>query len=153
MEDRFELFTTGIASVYRSIQKIKSLEMTSCGLKGVHALCMYFLYKHSDGLTSARLSEMCGEDKAAISRAVAILKERGFVTEAQPDGIKKYRSLITLTDAGKDVVKGKEKQIEGALNAGGRGLSDEEREKFYSSLYLIAGNLEKYFKELEDGNK
>lgn len=153
MEARFELFTTGIASVYRSIQKIKSIEMTSFGLKGVHALCMYFLSKHAQGLTGTQLSEMCCEDKAAISRAVSILKEKGFVAEAQPDGVKKYRSIITLTDAGKEIAREEEQKIFGALNAGGNGLTEEERQKFYTTLYLIAGNLEKYFKELEGGNK
>ena len=153
MEERFEMFMRGIASVYRSTQKIKSIEMTSFGLKGVHVLCLYFLYKHKDGLTSAQLSEMCGEDKAAISRAVLILKEKGLVTEAQPDGIKKYRSIITLTDAGKALAKTEAEKINNALDAGGKGLTDEERGKFYSSLFLIADNLEKYFKELEDGNK
>lgn len=150
MEARFELFTTGIASVYHSIQKIKSIEMTSFGLKGVHALCVYFLSKHSKGLTAAQLSEACCEDKAAISRAVSILKEKELVTEAQPDGVKKYRSVIKLTDAGKAIAKEVERKINDALNAGGTGLSEEERKKFYSTLSLIAGNLEKYFQELEN---
>jgi len=43
MEARFETFTRQITSIYRSIQKIKSVEMTSFGLKGVHVLCTYFL--------------------------------------------------------------------------------------------------------------
>ena len=53
MTDSFELLTGGITSVYKSIQKIKKLSMSEIGLKGVHAMCIYYLYTTPDGLTAA----------------------------------------------------------------------------------------------------
>ena len=153
MEARFETFTRQITSIYRSIQKIKSVEMTSFGLKGVHVLCTYFLSKHEEGLTSAQLCDMCGEDKGAISRAVSALKEKGYVTETQPDEIKKYRSIITLTDSGREVAKYETEKICDVLEKGGCGLSEEKRKSVYESLTLICKNLEQYINGLDDESR
>ena len=43
MLQRFQDFVTGITQCYRSIQKIKSTEMTEFGLKGTHVMCLFFL--------------------------------------------------------------------------------------------------------------
>ena len=144
MEARFETFTRQITSIYRSIQKIKSVEMTSFGLKGVHVLCTYFLSKHEEGLTSAQLCDMCGEAKGAKSRAVSDL---------QPNEIKKYRSIITLTDSGREVAKYETEKICDVLEKGGCGLSEEKRKSFYESLTLICKNLEQYINGLDDESR
>ena len=56
MTDRFETFTTDIASIYKSIQKIKKYEMNKIGLKGTHVTCMNLLNNTPEGLTA---SEIC----------------------------------------------------------------------------------------------
>lgn len=150
MEQRFEIFTKSITSIYRSVQKIKSTEMTEFGLKGMHVMCLFFLGKRRDGLTSAQLCRLCDEDKAAVSRAIALLKEKGFVKELQETAKKKYRNIICLTEEGGKVAEKVSDKVENALNAGGAGLSEEERVTFYASLQLIAGNLEKYFKCMKE---
>ena len=43
MIERFETFTTNIASIYKNIVKIKKYEMNKIGLKGTHVTCMNFL--------------------------------------------------------------------------------------------------------------
>ena len=55
--DRFELFLSGIHSIYRNIQQIKSAEMEELGLKGTHFLCLYYLHKSEIPLTPVQLSK------------------------------------------------------------------------------------------------
>lgn len=63
MFDRFETFATTIATINRYVQKIKSMEMKTLGLKGTHVMCLYSLGKHPEGLTATQLCRLCGEDK------------------------------------------------------------------------------------------
>lgn len=149
MEDRFESFTKDITSIYRSVQKIKDMEMTEFGLKGVHVMCLYFLYKNPNGLTAKKLCDMCCEDKGAISRSIATLKEKQLVEESQSDLQKKYRSIIRLTPSGVLVAQKETKKIVNAVIVGGKGLSDDKREGFYSSLNHISKNLSNYVDNLK----
>ena len=139
MLDRFHSFVAGIAECHRYIQKIKSAEMTEFGLKGTHVMCIFFLNRSADGLTAAQLSQQCGEDKAAISRSLALLQERGYICAED----KKYRALIRLTPAGQELAARVDTLIERWVGLGGDGLSDEERETFYRVLEQIASNLRK----------
>lgn len=149
MEQRFETFTKSITAIYRLIQKIKNTETTEFGLKGMHVMCLYFLGKHEEGLTSTELCRICDEDKAAISRTVLTLKEKGLVGNAEKGQGKKYRNAIYLTESGRAVSERIAEKVENALNAGSAGLSEEERVKFYDSLLLIAKNLEEYFLSIQ----
>ena len=134
---RFEDFVTGITVCYKYIQRIKSAEMTEFGLKGTQVMCLYFLHRHPEGLTAAQLCQLCAEDKAAISRTLAILQEKGFISA----GEKKYRAVLHLTDAGEAVACRVDELIAQWVDFGGDGLTEEERAVFYSALSHIAGNL------------
>lgn len=139
---RFEDFVTGITVCYKYIQRIKSLEMTEFGLKGTHVMCLYFLHHHVEGLTAAQLCQLCAEDKAAVSRTLAALQEKGFIVT----GEKKYRAALRLTETGEAVAQRVDALIERWVDCGGDGLTDEERAVFYSALDHIAGNLRKKLK-------
>lgn len=136
MIQRFEDFVTGITVCHRYIQRIKSAEMTEFGLKGTHVMCLYFLNR-SGALTAAQLCQLCGEDKAAISRTLATLQEMGFI-ESEP---KKYRALLRLTESGHGVAQQVDGLIEQWVSFGGDGLTEEERVVFYRVLGRIAENL------------
>ena len=144
MQDRFQAFVTGISVCYKYIQKIKSVEMTEFGLKGAHAMCLFFLHSHPEGLTAAQLSQLCAEDKAAVSRSLASLTEKGYIESDE----KKYRSRIRLTEQGKKVAVHIDEMIERWVESGGDGLSEENREAFYSSLELISNNLRDHLEEM-----
>ncbi len=144
MQDRFQAFVTGISVCYKYIQKIKSVEMTEFGLKGAHAMCLFFLHSHPEGLTAAQLSQLCAEDKAAVSRSLASLAEKGYIESDE----KKYRSRIRLTEQGKKVAVHIDEMIERWVESGGDGLSEENREAFYSSLELISNNLRDHLEEM-----
>ncbi len=142
MEERFEAFVGLITQIYKSIQKIKGLEMTEQGLRGNHTMCLYNLGRHPDGLTCAQLTTLCEEDKAAISRTLAELETRGYVRREAPAGSGKYRAKLLLTEKGQVVARFIRKRAESIVEQGGEGLTDSQRESLYASLLLISQNLQ-----------
>lgn len=144
MIDRFQAFVSGITICYKYIQKIKTMEMTEFGLKGTHVMCVFYIYHSEEKLTAAQLCQLCAEDKAAISRTLVTLQEKGFVES----GEKKYRAHLTLTKSGVELAKKINSLIEQWVGLGGDGLNEEERMVFYRSLDIISANLrEKLTKE------
>lgn len=137
MIQRFAAFVTGITTCYKYIQRIKSLEMTEFGLKGTHAMCVFFLHHNPEGLTAAQLCQLCAEDKAAISRTLSTLMKEGYVES----GEKKYRALLHLTPKGLALARQVDVLIAQWVGFGGDGLTEEERTIFYKSLALISENL------------
>lgn len=141
MDDRFETFSHTIAQLHRAIQKIKSLEMSEFGLKGTHVMCLYYLDKHPEGLTGTELSVLCQEDKAAVSRSISALENLRLIESEGIFGKREYRTRLYLTDKGKEIAGCIRNKIQEFLAIGGAGLSDCEREQFYTYLRLIAANL------------
>ena len=141
MIQRFELFCTSAFSIYRSIQKIERMEMEKFGLKGPHAQCLLTMSRFPEGITAAQLCSHCDKDKAAISRTVSELEDAGMLLRTCNDG-KRYRSMLTLTDAGRMAAAQVAERAKCAVEQAGSGLSDEQRGAFYSALSLIAGNLQ-----------
>lgn len=140
MIGRFEQFCTAISSIYRSIQKIERVEMAKYGLKGPHAQCMLAMDRYPEGITAARLCEICEKDKAAISRTLAELEHAGMVTRSDPEG-KRYRSSLVLTGKGKEIAKGVNQLVYHAVSQASTGYGPEERQTFVNVLGVIAGNL------------
>ncbi len=141
--ERFEAFVMGITSCYKYIQRIKSAEMTEFGLKGTHVMCLFYLQHYEEGVTAASLCRLCGEDKAAVSRTLATLRERGYVV---PEG-RAYRALWHLTDSGREIADHLDQLIEQWVGHGGDGLNDDERTVFYAALDKISANLRETIEE------
>lgn len=144
MIKRFEMFTTLITQVYKSLQRIKNREMTEFNLKGIHTMCIFHLGRNPEGMSITALSAACEEDKAAISRTVTELTNDGYVTAVSGH---RYRTPVTLTDKGRLVADRLNEIVAEAVVAGGKGLTDEERDIFYKSLKCISDNLTEYLKE------
>lgn len=131
MDHRFETFSLSILELNRYLQKIKELEMKQFGLKASHTMCLYYLGQHPEGLTATQLTELCKEDKAAVSRCLSQLSDRQLVVCEQPaDHKRSYRSRYMLTVQGRSVVSGIQTRIKEALSYGGRGLTEERRPGF-----------------------
>lgn len=144
MINRFQAFVSGITICYKYIQKIKTMEMTEFGLKGTHVMCVFYIHHSNEGLTAAQLCQLCAEDKAAISRTLVTLQEKGYVET----GEKKYRAQIKLTAKGEQLASQIDGIIEQWVGFGGDGLTEEERNSFYHVLDLISSNLrEQIYKE------
>ena len=144
MITRFEIFTTTITQIYKNLQKIKMQEMADSELRGIHVMCLFQLNRHKDGLTVTEISNLCGEDKAATSRTVSDLIQKGLVTT---DKEKKYRTPIMLTKEGQEIADKIDKQAAQAVESVGQGLTDDERETFYKALTIISENLKNYLNE------
>ena len=141
MISKYEIFTTVVSSLYHDIQRIERTEMAKYGLKGPHAQCLVIMDRYSEGITSARLCEICERDKAAISRTVAELEETGLLTRREQNGIH-YRVPLVLTEEGREAARNVNAVASRAVEQAGYGLDDGEREVFYKVLGQIAQNLQ-----------
>lgn len=144
MDKIFENFTVTVFKLYKLINKIKAHEMKEYDLKSVHVMCGYYLTEYPDGLTASELSKLTTEDKAAISRALAVMRERGLV-EYDPDT---YNANITLTYSGKVFAAAVLEKADRAVKAGSADMTDAERDAFYANLGSIAKNLKAYYDEI-----
>ena len=142
MESRYELLSGSISSMYHDIQKIERTEMVQYGLKGPHAQCLLAMKKHPEGITAARLCEVCEKDKAAVSRILAELEEAGMILRENRNG-SRYRAILLLTDRGQEAAAAVVEKARLAVELAGKGFGAEEREVFYRVLSIISGNLHK----------
>ena len=140
MKERFETFTVLINRISRNIRKIKNQEMAEYNLRSSHISCLYYLYS-TEGLTATDLCERCEEDKATISRVLDYLETNGYLT-CNSKNVKRYKSLLILTDKGLTVAKKIADKIDGVLEEISVGLTEEERISFYRSLSIISESLE-----------
>lgn len=146
MIGRFEQFCSAINSIHRCIIKIERMEMAKYGLKAPHTQCMLAMERYPEGITAARLCEICEKDKAAVSRTIAELEQAGMVTRYDPDG-KRYRSQLKLTEKGSAVAKRVNELVYRAVMQASEGYSAEERQTFVNVMGLIAGNLQNLCRE------
>ncbi len=140
MISKYEHFSLSVSCIYHDIQKIERMEMEKFGLKGPHAQTLLAMSRHPEGITAAQLCEVCAKDKAAISRSIAELEEKGMVRRLHNNG-STYRALLVLTDAGHAAASAVSEKAHQAVVLAGTGLDDAQREVFYRVLALIAGNL------------
>ena len=146
MIGRFETFTFALSELSASWNKIASDEMKKFDLKANYVLYLIALYKYPDGLTSANLCEMCNKDKAEVSRAIALMEKKGLIKRTNVT-VNGYRAKITLTEQGRASTMLLRERVKLAVEKGGRGLTDGQREIFYEVLAIISANLKEISKE------
>ena len=146
METRYELISASISSMYHDIQKIERIEMAKYGLKGPHAQCLLAMKRHPEGITAARLCELCEKDKAAVSRILAELEAADMILRENRNG-SRYRSSLRLTEQGMTAAAAVVEKARLAVELAGTGFDAKEREVFYRVLSIIAGNLHKLCRE------
>ena len=152
MISRYEIISSSVSCMYHDIQKIERTEMVKFGLKGPHAQCLLVMSRHPEGVTAAKLCELCEKDKAAISRTLAELEQSGMVHRAERNGTR-YRANLTLTEQGQAAAQAVKQRAQLAVERAGEGLDDAQREVFYRVLALIAGNLHTICKDGLEENK
>ena len=138
MLNRFSQFCFSVSAIQRAVQKIERDEMESRGFKGAFAQYLAVMIQYPDGVTAAQLCEICDRDKAAVSRAVTEMEERGLLTRQGNH----YRALLFLTPAGEETARFVCSRAVIAVAEAGKGLSDAERAVFYGALERIATNLQ-----------
>lgn len=139
MINRFETFTSAISGIHREIQKIERDEMERYGLKGSYTQYLLAIARRPEGITAAKLCELCDKNKAAVSRILTEMESAGLILRSSNP----YKSLLTLTQKGIEAVEYVKERCSLATALAGEGLSDEDRTVFYTTLRLIASNLQK----------
>lgn len=143
MDHRFERFSLAIFEISRCWHKLAADEMAKYGLKGPHAMYLVTIRRFPEGVTSAQLSELCGRDKADVSRAVSLLEEKEMIYR---EG-NLYRALLKLTDKGREAAEHVAQRAGIVVECAGKGFSEENREIFYQVLETITANLQALTKE------
>ena len=139
MDERFNIFTSHINSISRSIRRIKNFEMMEYNLKSPHVSCLFYLYEKKS-LSIKELTKLCNVDKGAISRTLDFLLNNDFIIFDDNDN-KSYKNNLLLTDKGLKVGKYISDKIDNILNEASKGLTDEERIILYKALDIIDNNL------------
>lgn len=140
MVDRFERFSFAISEIYRYWHKIAADVMEKYGLKGPYAVYFTTMYRFPEGITAAKLGELCSKDKSDVSRAVSVLEKKGLIIKEEVNK-NLYRALLKLTPSGLELAEQINQKAKMAVEHGGQGLDNTQREIFYNSLELIASNL------------
>ena len=142
-EERFKEFVLRITQIYIGMQKLKLSEMESLDLKGAHVMCLFELGRHPGGLSGAELARRCAVDRAAVSRVVADLKQRGIVEVKTGEAKRSYRAPVTLTRKGQEVSERLDGKISRVIEKISGDFTAEERTFFYGALAQIAENLQR----------
>lgn len=143
MIDRFERFSLAISEISRCWHKIAADEMEKYGLKGSHAIYLTTMCRFPEGITAARLCELCAKDKADVSRMMSIMEKKALVVREGNS----YRAQLKLTPAGVEAAEHVRRRATVAVENASRGLSPERRAVFYEALELIVSNLQNICEE------
>ncbi len=113
---------------------------TKYNLKGTYAQFLVTLSRYPEGITAARLCEVCEKDKAAVSRTMVELEQAGLVRRQDKSGAH-YRMPLVLTESGRAAAAQVKQRAVLAVEQASEGLKDEERDMFYYVLGHISQNL------------
>ena len=141
MQGRYEQFSFIVSVINRHIQKIERDEMEKLGYKGAYAQYLVVMIRHPEGITNARLCEFSDKNKAAVSRMISEMEEKGLIIRETTKN-NTYNARLKLTEKGKSVAKYVCAKAELAVNAVGAELTEEERRFFYSTLLDITKKLQ-----------
>ncbi len=146
MYHRFERFSYALFDISRNWHKLAGEEMEKHGLKSAHSVYLLALARHEEGLTAPQLCDICGKDKADVSRMTKILEQRGILTK---DGgfQNRYGGTFHLTEEGRQVAAQIRARASKAVEIAGADLSEDQRETFYNALESIAANLQRMSRE------
>ena len=146
MLERFERFSLSLFELSRCWHKLAAEEMARHGLRASHATYLTALLRCEEGLTAPELGRLCGRDKSDVSRMIAILLERGFVTKEEVDG-SLYRGRLKLTEAGREAAEQVCRRASLAVSVAGGDLTEAQRAAFYEALDSITAHLKTLCRE------
>ena len=143
--DRFETFSLALFNMSRYWNRLAAEEMEKYGLKGAHAFYLVTVLRHDGDVTASQLCELCGKDKADVSRGVSRLEAIGML---QRVGSNPYRAKLQLTEQGIAAAQAVRETAQTIVDRVGGDLTEEDRAVFYEVLASVTANLEKLCKEI-----
>ena len=141
MLNRFARFSLAISEIDRCWHKLAAEEMAKYELNSPHAVYLTTLYNFPEGVTAAKLGELCCKNKADVSRMVAILEKKGLVCKETVGG-NAYRARLLLTRKGRQAAQKVQQRAAVAVELAGSGMTTQERDVFYRCLERITANLQ-----------
>ena len=97
MLNRFARFSLAIAEIDRCWHKLAAEAMAQYGLNSPHAVYLTTLYNFPEGITAAKLGELCCKNKADVSRMIGILEKRVSFARRPLEAIFIVPSCCSLT--------------------------------------------------------
>ena len=146
MIDRFERFSYAISEIMRCWHRLAADEMGKYGLKGPYFVYFTTMYRFPDGITAAKLGELCGRDKADVSRTIALLESKGLVYK-ETTGNNSYRAPLKLTEDGWTLAKLILQKTSVAVEMASKGIEWDKGVIFYEILGVITENLQNLSKD------
>ena len=140
-KDRFEIFSTSVMRLVRSVQVLKAQKMAEYDLKGTNAICLCRILESEGGLTATELASVCELDKAQISRSMAELAEKGFVIRAG-DSARRYKQRYNLTPEGQHAALDISNTIADIEAAVSKNIPPASLDHFYHTLYKLCDNFD-----------
>lgn len=139
-EKRLENFLTDIRALNRLLFIIKTRGIAESGLKQIHVMCLFYLIEKGP-LSSSELVKYTLEDKAAISKAVKLLKEKAMIEYESG-----YCQKIHLTEKGKIASEEIIKEAMNVFKIATKDFDEEDSKIFATVLSKIHTNLLNYVK-------
>ena len=139
--ERFYDFSGLVAQAGKALRAAQEKYMKGFGLRSVHVSCMLHLLGAPEGLSATELSELCGVDRAQISRVTSELLGQGLLRETEPGGKRRYRGALALTGAGRERAEAMNAIVADRLVFVSEGLDAEDVEAFYRVFRTIVGRL------------
>lgn len=141
MISRFERFSYALFGIYRSWHKIASDVMAKYDMKGSTVTYLMAMRRRPEGITASQLGEICGRDKADVSRAIAAMEKKGLVRK-EGENSNLYRAMLILTEEGIEAADHVQERADLAVELAGEGLTDEQRTMLYDTLERIDTTLQ-----------
>ena len=137
MVSRYERLSFSISEIHRYLHSIAADEMKKYGLKGPYAIYLLTLNRYDNGITSSELSDITCRNNADVSRAMTAMEMGGLVRREGSS----YRAKLYLTDEGRRIASNIGERAKIAVEIGGKGLTEEQKETMYYAMDVIAENL------------
>lgn len=139
MERRIYVLSVSIASVHRSIQRIKANALSEFGMNNIHSMCIYSIGTNP-GISSTGICKENSIDKAAVSKAIKELISLGYISRIS-EGKRAYRTGIFLTQKGLNLFDIVNKKIEETSRLAFKDIDRKGYEETLHTLDTINKNL------------
>lgn len=141
----FLKFYLSLFDLDQSFNRLKQLYAREYGIKPIHILWIYLLFKNPEGLSASSLSQCAHIDKALVSREIQKLVELELVTRTR-NGRSNYNSLLKLTEKGIAIAEKTDEIVGGIQEAIYQKIDSEKLAVFYE----VSETLTSLFEECSD---
>jgi len=135
--ERFVPFVLYTERIAKNIKRLADTKMEKYGLRSAHVMCILQLAKSENGLSSAELSNVCGVDKAFISRITAELMGKNYISRNIGPKQGKYKTKFLLTEEGEKINNILNEIITEFINQISKNTPVKKLEIFYEVLSTI----------------